>query len=165
MTAPDLNRALVRLFRELTEGAPPGGGAYMLNSGDIGLLRSLDGLSAAEASTSMQGGASIAAHARHLQYGLSLMNRWARDGGNPFADAQWDEAWKVREVDEAEWASIRASLAAEVVQWKEVLGAPRELDPVALTGMISSIAHLAYHFGAMRQVAVRARGPREGTFT
>jgi hypothetical protein len=30
--------------------------------------------------------------------------------------------------------------------------------------MIGSIAHLAYHLGAIRQIAKAARGPREGTF-
>jgi hypothetical protein len=30
--------------------------------------------------------------------------------------------------------------------------------------MISSIAHLAYHLGAIRQINKDARGPREGTF-
>jgi hypothetical protein len=30
--------------------------------------------------------------------------------------------------------------------------------------MIASIAHLAYHLGAIRQIARRARGPKEGTF-
>jgi hypothetical protein len=30
--------------------------------------------------------------------------------------------------------------------------------------MIASIAHLAYHLGAMRQIATSARGPKEGTF-
>jgi hypothetical protein len=34
-------------------------------------------------------GATIAAHAQHVRYGLSLMNRWAAHGGNPFADAMW----------------------------------------------------------------------------
>lgn len=31
-------------------------------------------------------------------YGLSLMNEWARKGGNPFADARWDETWKISMV-------------------------------------------------------------------
>jgi hypothetical protein len=31
--------------------------------------------------------------------------------------------------------------------------------------MIASLAHLAYHLGAIRQIAPAARGPREGTFT
>jgi hypothetical protein len=37
------------LFAELVDGAPAGGGAFMLNSGDRGLLHSLDQLSAADA--------------------------------------------------------------------------------------------------------------------
>jgi len=35
---------------------------------------------------------------------------------------------------------------------------------VELTGMIASIAHLAYHLGAIRQITRDARGPKEGTF-
>ena len=30
--------------------------------------------------------------------------------------------------------------------------------------MIGSIAHLAYHLGAIRQIAKQARGPKDGTF-
>jgi hypothetical protein len=30
--------------------------------------------------------------------------------------------------------------------------------------MVSSIAHLAYHLGAVRQIDKSLRGPREGTF-
>ena len=46
-------------------------GGYVLNTGDIGLLASLEKLSAAEASDSSNGGATIAAHAQHLRYGLA----------------------------------------------------------------------------------------------
>jgi hypothetical protein len=35
---------------------------------------------------------------------------------------------------------------------------------VELTGMISSIAHLAYHLGAIRQINQKIRGPKEGMF-
>jgi hypothetical protein len=35
---------------------------------------------------------------------------------------------------------------------------------VELTGMIGSIAHLAYHLGAIRQISKDTRGPKEGTF-
>jgi hypothetical protein len=30
--------------------------------------------------------------------------------------------------------------------------------------MVGSIAHLAYHLGAIRQITKDARGPQEGTF-
>ena len=113
MRTADLSKPLARLFSELADGANSGGTAFMLNSGDIGLLRSLDRLSAAEASASVNEGATIAAHARHVSYGLSLMNRWMREGGNPFADARWDDAWKTTRVTDAEWDGIRRDLAAE----------------------------------------------------
>src|SRR5690349_2891136 len=164
MNTTDLTTSLTTLFSELVDGANNPGGAFMLNSGDAGLLRSLDKLSAAQASDSVHGGATIAAHARHVQYGLSLMNRWAREGGNPFADARWDEAWKTSQVSDDEWRAIRDALRADSREWLGALGAPREVNPVELNGMIGSIAHLAYHLGAIRQIASTARGPKEGTF-
>jgi hypothetical protein len=164
MQTNDISRSLTTLFAELVEGAATGGGAFVLNSGDAGLLRSLDKLSAAEASHSANGGATIAAHTQHLRYGLSLMNRWAAEGGDPFADAKWDEAWKTRAVDDAEWNEIRAGLRDEAHRWLSALGLPRDVASAELSGMIASIAHLAYHLGAIRQIASLARGPREGTF-
>jgi len=156
-------RPLARLFGELTDGVTEGEG-FVLNTGDIGLLRSLQALAAADASRSVNDGATIAAHAQHVRYGLSLMNQWAVDGGNPFANAKWDEAWKVSAVGEAEWTEIRDGLGAEVHRWLEVLKAPREVSGVELTGMMASVAHLAYHLGAIRQIDKATRGPREGTF-
>ena len=141
-----------------------GAGAFILNSGDIGLLRSLDKLSPADASRSANDGATIAAHAQHLRYGLSLMNRWASEGGNPFANAKWDEAWKTSHVDARQWDEIRGGLRTEAHRWLEALGTPRETTTVELSGMIGSIAHLAYHLGAIRQIDKIARGPKEGTF-
>ena len=164
MNTTDITTSLTTLFSVLVDGANNAGGAFALNSGDVGLLRSLDSLSAADASDSVHGGATIAAHARHVQYGLSLMNRWAREGGDPFSDAKWDEAWKTSVVDEKEWREIRAALGDETREWLGVLGMPREVSAIELNGMIGSIVHLAYHLGAIRQIAKTARGPKEGTF-
>jgi hypothetical protein len=152
------------LFAELVEGPPPRGGAFMLNSGDVGLLRSLDRLSPTDASQSTNGGATIAAHAQHVRYGLSLMNRWAAEGGNPFANAKWDEAWKTSSVNETEWQEIKTGLRSESERWLNALKSPRDAGRIEITGMIGSIAHLAYHLGAIRQISKETRGPREGTF-
>ena len=164
MRISNVGPSLVTLFSELVNGAPTGGEAFMLNSGDRGLLRSLDTLSAADASESVHGGATIAAHAQHVRYGLSLMNQWVAEGGNPFANAKWDEAWKLSSVDTAAWDEIRSGLRAEAHRWLDALGTPRELARIELTGMISSIAHLAYHLGAIRQINKKMRGPKEGTY-
>jgi hypothetical protein len=156
--------ALTRLFSELADGTSGQMGAFVLNTGDVGLLRSLDKLSPADASRSVNGGATIAAHAQHVRYGLSLMNRWAVEGGDPFADATWDEAWNTSAVDLAAWQRIRDGLRDEAHRWLQVLKAGRDLTDLEFTGMIASIVHFAYHLGAIRQISKDARGPTEGTF-
>jgi hypothetical protein len=147
------------LFQELVEGAPAAGG-YMLNAADPGLLRSLDKISASAASAPTATGSSIAAHVEHVRYGLSLMNRWSA-GEDPFADADWSAAWKKPAVSEDGWRTLRADLRVEASRWLTALRAPREVEPIELNGMIGSIAHLAYHLGAIRQINSSLRGPAE----
>ena len=163
MRTNDTSPVLALLFSELVNGAGDSG-AFILNSGDAGMLRSLDRIAASDASRSVNDGATIAAHAQHVRYGLSLMNRWASEGGNPFADAKWEEAWKISTVDAAEWDEIRRGLRDETTRWLHTLKSPREVAEVELSGMIASIAHLAYHLGAIRQINKDARGPKDGTY-
>lgn len=158
MTADELSRSMSTIFRELTEGAPERGG-FVLNRGDPGLLRSLERLSASAASASRDGGASVAAHVEHVCYALSLLNRWAA-GENPFRDANWAAAWERGTVSEGEWTELREQLREEVAGWHAVLQTPRERAGVELTGVIGSIVHLAYHLGAIRQIAPATRGPK-----
>jgi hypothetical protein len=157
MHTGDFGNTLPTLFAELTEGAPLDG-AYMLNRGDPGLLRSLDKLSATAASKLTGNGSSIAAHVDHLRYGLSLMNRWAA-GENPFDDADWSVSWRKTRVTAAEWKKLRDDLGAESRRWLAALKEPREISEPDLNGVIGSIAHLAYHVGAIRQIDLSARGP------
>lgn len=163
MNTVDVNSALATVFAELVDGSS-GGGGFVLNTGDAGLLRSLDRLPAGAASRAVNGGATIAAHAQHLRYGLSLMNRWAAAGGNPFADATWDEAWKIASVDAPAWQEIRDGLRAEAHRWLEALDTARDVTDIELAGLVASTAHLAYHLGAIRQIDKETRGPTEGTF-
>ena len=163
MRTDDITKTLTRVLMELTDGPNPKGGV-VLNTGDIGLLPTLDKLSAADASQAVNGGATIAAHTQHLRYGLSLMNEWGQNGGNPFGNAKWDAAWQVSTVNDADWQEIRNGLRHEVTRWREILNAPREASTIELMGMVGSLAHLAYHLGAIRQIHRSARGPKEGTF-
>ena len=61
MQTNDVKSALTRLWTELADGTSGHAGAFVLNSGDIGLVRSIDKLSAADASRSTNAGATIAA--------------------------------------------------------------------------------------------------------
>jgi hypothetical protein len=158
MNPAQLAATMTTLFGELLDG--PASEAYMLNRGDAGLLRSLDKLSADQASAGAHGGASIAAHVAHLCYGLSLMNRWGA-GEHPFDSADWSASWRKTVVSDAEWQALRGEFAREARQWLTALQVPREVTPAELNGVLGSIAHLAYHFGAIRQIDRTARGPAE----
>jgi len=155
-----IRRTLVTLLRELIDG-PPGEAAYMLNVGDRGLLGSLDGLAAEAASARPNGRSSVAAHVDHVRYGLSLMNRWVGGEKNPWAAADWSESWKRVRVSGDEWTALRADLRREAHAWMDGAGRERSVDEIALAGMIGSVAHLAYHLGAIRQLAPAAAGPPE----
>ena len=160
MNTREIAGMLSALFSELVEGPPPSA-AYILNTGDVGLLRSIDKLSARDASASSQGGATIAAHVEHLRYGIALMNRWAAGEANPWRDADWKAAWRTTSVSDAQWTFLRAQLRDELTRWSAALREPRDVNETELGGMIGNIAHLGYHLGAIRQIDKQARGPRE----
>ena len=155
-----LHESLALLFAELVDGPRPDA-AYMLNSGDRGLLRSLDDLSADAASAIPgSGGASIVAHVDHLRYGLSLMNRWNDGDPDPWSDADWLASWNRTTVTSAQWAELRAQLGAEAQRWQEALKQVGEVSLQELNGVIGSMGHLAYHLGAIRQIDRSIRGPQ-----
>jgi hypothetical protein len=150
--------ALRTVLNEILNGAAPQA-AWILNPGDPGLLKSLDGLSARDASASPENGAApICAHVDHLRYGLNLLNRWS-NGDNAFAHADYTQSWRRTEVSEAEWAQLRQDLAREAEDWRAALERSRDLTPFESNAVIASVAHLANHLGAMRQINRALRGP------
>jgi hypothetical protein len=160
MNSRDLTTVLPTLLSELVHGSPdPKEATYMLNRGDPGLLRSLDKLSASGASATSAGGGSIAAHVDHLRYGLSLLNRWAAGEPSPWTSADWTLSWNRPTVSAAGWQALRDGLRREADAWREALRTPRDLNDAELGWIIGSIAHLAYHLGAIRQIDRSARGP------
>ena len=152
--------SVVVLLSELLDG-PPGSDAYILNPGDPGVLRSLDGLSAAAASAVPPGGdSSIAAHVDHLLYGFQLLNRWMSGETNPFASADYGASWKRGTVSDGEWEARRAALTTEVRRWSEAIKSATPRRAVERQGIVSSVVHLAYHIGAIRQIDRSSRGPK-----
>jgi len=150
--ASPFHRALSKLLTEIFDG-PPGKEAYLLNLCDPGLLHQLDSLSAATASTRpMPGKTTIAAHADHVHYGLSLLNRWAAGEANPWADADWNASWKRTTVTDAEWRSLCQRLREAAKTWQTAVVARTEWDEVTAAGALASAAHTAYHLGAIRQI-------------
>jgi hypothetical protein len=151
--------ALNVILTELIDGASDDA-AWVLNRGDRGLLASLDTLSADAASASDDGRASIASHVDHLRYGLELLNRWTQ-GHDPFATADYSVSWRRGQVSVAEWRTLRMALAREAHAWVESAAQPRPWNETTITGALASAVHLAYHFGAIRQIDRTTKGPAE----
>lgn len=150
--------SLALLFSELLDGPQDPG--YMLNPDDPGLLKSLDRLSAKAASKAPAGGgASIAAHVDHVLYGVHLMNQWAAGDEDPWSDADWTASWQRGSVSDEEWAALREQLRIEARRFGKTLATLEDVEGVELNGVIGIVAHLAYHFGAIRQIDRGLRGP------
>lgn len=150
---------LQTLLNELIDGPAPEA-SWVLNPGDPGLLRSLDRLSAEQASRiASGGGSSVAAHVDHLRYGLGLLNRWSQGDQSAFTDADYSASWRRTSVSEEAWVSLREALRAELSAWREAMARPRDLTSFERTGVLASVVHLGYHMGAMRQIDRSLRGP------
>jgi hypothetical protein len=157
MNTRDVTESLIAVMNELVNGTAPTGG-LLLNSGDRGILHALDKLTAKDASVIVNGGSSIAAHVAHVTFYANIINRVAA-GENPWEGADWAASWKKPVVNAEEWENLKRALADEHSKWLMINGEPRDVSTSELTYMVASIAHLAYHLGAIRQMDRHARGP------
>ncbi|HET9218203.1 MAG TPA: hypothetical protein VFR18_14560 [Terriglobia bacterium] len=150
-------RAVSKLLIEVFDG-PPGDEAYILNPRDPGLHRQLETISAATASEQpIAGKPSIAAHVDHVHYGLSLLTRWLAGEENPWADADWNGSWRRNTVTEDQWRVLRQNLREKADTWQNAVSRRTEWDDFNAAGALSTVAHTAYHLGAIRQVLASTR--------
>lgn len=154
MTKTNANDQLTGLFidryRELIEGVPDDEPSWVTTGGrEGGLLGSVAGLSAAQASRDFAG-TSIASHVEHVRWAIELANGFFRgDGSRP----SWSESWSVKTVDAAGWAALQSGLESAAA---ELLGHLEDKqgweDALSVTGALSGYGHTAYHLGAIRQL-------------
>jgi hypothetical protein len=149
-------KAVTTLLIEIFDG-PPAQDAYMLNPGDPGLLRQLESISAATASAQpIPGKPGICAHVDHVNYGMSLLARYAAGDPNPWENADWNASWQRTTVTEEEWQHLRGDLRRNAEQWKQHAASRATWSEVDAAGAISSVAHTAYHLGSIRQILAAA---------
>jgi hypothetical protein len=145
-------RALSKLLVEVFEG-PPGDEAYVLDPGTPGLLRQLDSIDARTASTrNVPGKTTIASHADHVHFGMTLMNRWAKGEPTPWADADWSASWQRTVVSDQQWQILRDGLRQEFDKWRDFVATKKDWDDFAAAGALAIAVHTAYHLGAIRQI-------------
>ena len=145
-------RALTKMLIEIFDG-PPGQEAYLLNPGDLGLLRQLDTIDASTASRRpTPGQTTIAAHIDHVHFGLSILNRWAAGEPNPWAGADWNDSWQRTTVTDDQWRTLRDGLRTEADKWRNVVDTRTSWDKLGAAIALSIVAHTAYHMAAIRQI-------------
>jgi hypothetical protein len=147
MNSDEMVSSLRGLLQEAYEGT---NSSFFSDAEKGGLFRTLDGLSAEQASRSVAAdGLTVAAHAEHLRWSLANVNATARGAAwNP----NWAESWRVRQVDPAQWDALRSGLRHEYQATRETMQSldTARLEPMMFTGIIATIAHAAYHLGAIR---------------
>lgn len=55
-------------------------------------------------------------------------------------------------MNDDEWRALRQAFEDEARRWLVRLENAREWDAMTLSGFVSSVAHTAYHMGAIRQL-------------
>ncbi len=147
-----INEAASEFLEEAYEGPTHDYTWFIGNEPGSGLLGTIGGLSASEASTPIvEGGTTIAAHVEHLRWSLEKAKQYMR-GEKP--ELRWAESWGVREVNEETWSRLRDRLRGE---YASVVGSIRGAEwqsPGQVKEVLALIPHTAYHLGAIRQMAL-----------
>jgi uncharacterized damage-inducible protein DinB len=138
--------AIKYLLAALDEGFDgPGESSGYLDTG-AALNDALAKLSAEEASRNW-GGNSVAAHAYHVLFGLDAFAA-AISGKTPH---DWNESWRVKEVDAPSWAKLRSDLNEGRARLRTAIESHAHKGEAQMAGAVSAVAHVAYHVGAIRQ--------------
>lgn len=127
-----------------------------------GFLGTVASLSAAEASRPLTSGdpLTVASHVGHLRFALDLANRAAK-GEDAYSGAKWERSWEARSVADDEWRALLEGLRAAYAEFRAHVEAGAFWDDeAALTGVLATVAHGAWHLGAIRQGLGRIRAPR-----
>lgn len=162
-TTPVLLNTVVMLLTEAYAGPPdPRATWFIDNEPDAGILGIIAGVSAAEASTSVDGsgqpGSTIVSHAEHLRWSLAMANAALR---GEIYQGKWKESWQLVQADSAGWDRLRAALRSEFETLAQGLMAQTDLPEVDyLNGVLALLPHAAYHLGNIRQMIERVRSTR-----
>lgn len=138
---------LVAVLKEGYEG-PTNPWSYFTDARpDAGLAGTLKGLNASDASRSVAG-LSVVAHVHHVAFGMNASADWIRGDHTP---KEWKESWSIISVDDQGWIKLQQSLQEAYNNLRQTIVFHNSDSAHSFGGAVASIAHLAYHLGAIRQ--------------
>ena len=157
-TTVAINAPAAELLLELIDGPADPDEIWIIGAGsDSSLLGTLDRFSAEQASRAPAlGRKTPASHAAHLLFSLELATRRLR-GEKPPAD--WDASWEPSTVNADDWARLREQIREASNMLRQTIESrTAEWDPLSFKGIIATVAHTAYHLGALRQLMPSPHG-------
>lgn len=140
--------AIAYLLRETFEGSPEGQPSAYLDRG-IGFFKTIDGLSAADASREFTG-TTIAAQTEHAKFYLDRLCEFI---GGRTERVNWEDSWLIETVNDAEWEALRQTVRKSYENLLRCLASVDEWTEDRTGMAIGMVAHTAYHLGAIRQIA------------
>jgi len=139
----------LRILLAETFGVADAPDAYFLDSGQSGLLGTVNTLSAEVASAGRTPEQStIASHCAHVLFILRLFDAYEQ-GQTPEAD--WEGSWSTRVVDDAAWQALRGEVQAAYDSVVARLQTRDTWPEPAVAASMVLLAHCAYHVGEIRQ--------------
>jgi hypothetical protein len=154
--ANDAVRQLSSVLREAVEG-PSGPSTYFIDKRpDAGLLGALGSVDAAGASR-VWGDTTIAAHAHHIAFAMADSAAIIEGSHTP---PDWKQSWRVTSVDDAAWKELVARVGREYERLRRTIESRSSSSAETFGEAVGSIAHVAYHLGAIRQKVVGLQSTR-----
>jgi len=148
---------ILDILKEAVEGGVPGQGTAFLDgtkadgTGNHGLLTTLAGLSARDASRDVLG-STVAGQASHTAFHMEVIVRYERDGDRgPF---DWKASFEPAQVSEEDWQEVQARVRRAYDELAAFARTQADFPATgdAAGGLAGGVAHVAYHLGAVRQM-------------
>lgn len=140
---------LGHVLREAFAG-PPGPWTYFTdNRRGVGLLSTLESITAEEASIpSGPSGATIAGQVHHVQASLATSIGLIKQESNA---RDRTGSWTVTRVSEPEWSSLQRQLREQYERSLQTVQSLIDWDEDSFGAALGAITHVAYHLGSIRQ--------------
>jgi hypothetical protein len=113
-----------------------------------GLLPSVEGLSAAEASRRI-GADSVAGQVGHIAFCLRAFVGYIR---RTPPQVDWSQSWATNTVDAAAWDRLKAELRAAHAEVREAIEKEAAAAPESAMFAVGAVTHTVYHLGALRKI-------------
>jgi hypothetical protein len=139
--------SIAYLLRETFEGSPLGQPSAYLDRG-VGMFKTLDNLTAEEASLDVSG-TTAAAHTEHAKFYLDRLCEFINGRTER---VNWEDSWLIEAVSPNEWDALRASVKNSYENSLRCIAGVDGWNEQQVGMAIGLVAHTSYHLGAIRQI-------------